>query len=677
MESKTAQNHLKTVFLLVSISLALQFIGSFFPEARLWGLNQAAFLGSIRFIYPSLFVVGLLIVWSDSRRAWRPDIFEETHFSGGRRYAYAALILIAAGAAFYFFSAKAHFLGDGNTIIANPRMAMKTREYGEALIHSLALKLVGAYSETACRSVYQALSRASGLIYVLFLLYYSLKIIRVESAAFVFVLLNLISAGTVLFYGYVENYSIATVAIQAMMLSSIAALSKGRKSFVPIVLFAAALFLHSISVVYLPALAVYIGLTFTTGTIRKTLWHRPRLIIAVTAAASVVAYFIVRQWGPLFYRLSLLPLFGDRFTTDGYYMLSGSHILDFVNLLFLLGIVPLVIGLFLLMHKPGRGTDGERRAQIFLAVATVFGLGAAFVLEPKLGMARDWDLMSTMLVGVTLSGTYAWVRQANKIGGFMAGSALLVVLGVSVLIPWVALHNSVDGLYAYNMAAMERDPKHCRAGIQTMGAYNDEKGNKMEADRLRRYCQTHFPDVGLRNEAEKYLSLGQDAEAARSYQQAIAENPSAFMLYRGLGICRLNMDQFAAALDDFMIADALNAYNAMTYRLIGRAYEGLGNMSAALHWWRKSIQTDEAMADSYLDLAAYFLNSKTPDSAAYYLTRLPDSAYPIEVHYWRGLLSYMRSDTAKMNDEFDLYMKQGRDSSLMRNIRKISTMRRK
>ena len=675
MESKTVQSHLKTVFLLVSISLAFQFIGSFFPEARLWGINQAAFLGLIRLIYPSLFVIGLLIVWSDRRTAWGRDIFEEDNSTGWRRYAYAGVILIAAGAAFYIFSAEAHFLGDGNTIIANPRLAIKTREYGEALIHSLAIRLTGAYAEQACRSVYQSLSLASGLLYVLFLLYYSPRIIRARFASSVFVLLNLISAGTVLFYGYVENYSIATAAIQIMMLSAIAGLSHGRKSIAPIVSFAAALFLHSVSIVYLPALAVYIGLTFTRGAIRKMLWRRPHLVIAAATAAVVVAYVAVRLWGPLFYRLSLLPLFGDRFTTDGYYMLSGSHILDFVNLLFLLTLVPLVIGLFLLLHKLGPGTEGERRVRVFLTVAAVFGIGAAFILEPKLGMARDWDLMSTMLIGVTLSGTYAWARRANRIGRFAAGSALLVVLGVSVLIPWVTLHNSVDRLYAYNMAAMERDPKHCRAGLQNMGAYNDKMGNKVEADRLRRYRRIHFPELQLREEAEYNLSLGRNAEAARIYQMAIAENPSAFMLYRGLGICRLNMDQFAAALDDLVIADALNAYSALTYRLIGRAHEGLGNMSTALRWWRKSIQTDETMADSYLDLAAYYLNNMMPDSADSYLTRLPDSSYPLEVHYWRGLLSYMRSDTAKMIDEFDLYMKQGQDSSVMRNIRRIRTLR--
>ena len=34
------------------------------------------------------------------------------------------------------------------------------------------------------------------------------------------------------------------------------------------------------------------------------------------------------------------------------------------------------------------------------------GLLAAFTLEPKMSMGRDWDLMSTMIVGFVLSGIY-------------------------------------------------------------------------------------------------------------------------------------------------------------------------------------------------------------------------------------------------------------------------------
>ena len=46
--------------------------------------------------------------------------------------------------------------------------------------------------------------------------------------------------------------------------------------------------------------------------------------------------------------------------------------------------------------------DFKDKVVIFFVIAAVFSLGFAFLMNPKLGYARDWDLFSSTGLGYTL-----------------------------------------------------------------------------------------------------------------------------------------------------------------------------------------------------------------------------------------------------------------------------------
>ena len=52
---------IKPIFIITAIYLILRFIASFFPDARLWGFNQAAYIKDLYFIYPALLIMAAII----------------------------------------------------------------------------------------------------------------------------------------------------------------------------------------------------------------------------------------------------------------------------------------------------------------------------------------------------------------------------------------------------------------------------------------------------------------------------------------------------------------------------------------------------------------------------------------------------------------------------------------
>ncbi|MFH2034818.1 MAG: tetratricopeptide repeat protein, partial [Candidatus Zixiibacteriota bacterium] len=350
------------------------------------------------------------------------------------------------------------------------------------------------------------------------------------------------------------------------------------------------------------------------------------------------------------------------------YLLAPDHIVDYLNLLVMIVPISLLVGLVIILtrkHPKINHPDSER---LFLLASTIFGLLAAFVVEPKLGMARDWDLMSIMLIGAGISGVYIWFDRFQSVRYFKLATMMLCILSLSIFIPWLTLHNSVEGLYHYSMDAMEREPKHSRSAFYTMGALADQMGNQSEADRLRRYCQNHFPERQLDREGGALYYQGDYALAEDVFKRGLGENPAWFALYLDLGMTQIKLGKYAEAVENLKIADALNPYIALIYNFLGQAYMGMSDAGPALHYWHKCIAGDHTIPEPYISLGRYYLQKQRPDSAYYYFTQLPDASYPTEVYYLRGLSRIGQGDTTLAIEDFDRYLNIGANQTLKDEI---------
>ncbi|MFH2037417.1 MAG: hypothetical protein ABIJ45_13530 [Candidatus Zixiibacteriota bacterium] len=560
-----------SVFILVSLFLGLRLISSFFPEIRLWGLNQASYIDDMFFIYPLLFVIAVAVYIGATKYHWLTDSGQKMNFSIPHKTIYPYSIIILAGLSFYFFSANSHFLGDGYAAISglmNPETITKAREYGEIIFHILFLKTFGTYTGQFARFTFQIISYSSGLLFLIALFFYSRKLTNSRFSYYSFVILNILAAGTILYFGYVEYYSIVSMTLYVTVLSGLTAVRNQNKSIVPIFAFILSVFLHSISLLYLPGIVIYIALTFGSERFRLFLLHHIKTILIAMCATYVLFYTIIKLWGPLFWQLAFLSPFGDQFTTDNYFIFSPQHLLDFANLLVFLTPITIIIGILYFWLPKNKPANIGRADDIFLLMVTLCGLLAAFTLEPKLSMGRDWDLMSTMLIGVGITGIYFWCNKFNQLPGFRPATFLLIILSLSIFLPWAALHNSIRAMYKYNLTLMELDPKHGKAGFYTMIEFHKRQGNNSEVNRLQKYCESNFPEVYIVGDAETLIEQNQLDQAEILLHKAIGHNPGWFVPYRTLAKCRIKQGDRKQALENLKLADGLNPYNPDITRLI-------------------------------------------------------------------------------------------------------------
>ncbi|MCD6162042.1 MAG: tetratricopeptide repeat protein [candidate division Zixibacteria bacterium] len=502
------------------------------------------------------------------------------------------------------------------------------------------------------------------------LVYYGRKITDNLFSYYSFVLLNVISAITLLFFGYVENYSLVTAFVYIFLLSGISALKNQRKSFVPYIALIIAYFLHKIAIVYLPALVVYTLLTFTKHKTRKYLLEKLKYLTPGLIILFIIFYALIKTVGPLFWKLVFLSPVKDQFTLDNYTLFSPNHLLDFLNLSIF--IIPISL-LFLIIVL----IDGKRKKELyksiadwkFLTSAAIVGLLSAFIFEPKLCMGRDWDLMSTMFIGAYVAGIYLWIDRYGSNKHYSIITVLLLAINLSIFIPWLSLHNSKKGLAAYSLNISKLDVKHGRFGLFLAIALSKIKNNKTETYMLKQYERINFPEIKYYNKGLEYLNKRDFSKAEEYFNMAIRNNPQVPDLYLKKANCQFSTGRYRESLNTLRIALALNPSFSANHYLIALNYAALGDYDKSLKSLHKSIYHDKTNPDPYMSLGHYYYNTNKFDSSLYYFTCLPDTVFPPEIYYRLGLTQLAMNKNQEAFANFSKYIEVGADSAIIKEIK--------
>jgi tetratricopeptide (TPR) repeat protein len=129
----------------------------------------------------------------------------------------------------------------------------------------------------------------------------------------------------------------------------------------------------------------------------------------------------------------LVPLVGG--PPLNYGLFSGAHLLDVINLLCLVAPFLLVAAPLLLDRSPVRPAIA---GGFFWPLAVTIPLAIPLLIDPKLGMARDWDLLS---LGVVPLGIYAAITIADRWRALPRGALLLPsVAAAGVLAMFVGIN---------------------------------------------------------------------------------------------------------------------------------------------------------------------------------------------------------------------------------------------
>jgi len=581
-------------------TLACMLAASFVPQVRLWGLG--AWVPLSLYARLALTLTGLLvpvaIVWLGRHR----DEPDRSRVLSGEAWLWGLPIL--CGLVFYLLRAQTHFQGDGFlqlASLASDQPLVKARDAGTMHVLILLKGLMPGGLEQAALVAYQGLSVAAGVLFVVSAVWFT-RHIATGTVVRVCTALGLITGGyALLFFGYVENYALLCLCIGAFTFTGYL----GAEGHVPrwwcLIPLALGSWFHVLGLTLAPAAAYLIFAPTGAGAwlARRGKSVRWGLAVALLIGAAIVFVYLRTQ--NYYFRFAFLPLTADRFTTDGYTLLSLRHLADYLNLLALLlpGTAVILVSVRRSHWRSAFKTSGFR----FLAVLVVSTLVAAFFLDPKLGMPRDWDLFS--FPGVPLL-TAGMILVLGRYGAISWRPAVLVVtLGALSLFPRAfAQHQEETGIVLARTYC-ELDPPRSRTAVHVLGQYLLDRGLVSQFADISDFRDRHYPEEVLRDRTEELMNQGDLGHAVTLCWQMIEMNPRYFTPWAFLGNIYNAATRHDSAVILLEIADGLNPDAPAILNELGRAYFFSDRRREAQRVWTRSLDIDSTQYVPVLALARW------------------------------------------------------------------------
>jgi hypothetical protein len=341
----------------------------------------------------------------------------------------AAGILFAGG---YYFASQLHLLGDGILLLRS----LSLTEWGSNIIScfnnqplmywiartSFSSHLIESPEYTY--SLYAWIDRIGAIIFlgITFWFLRTLSVSLLEKillGCFLF-----FGAGSQFFFGYIENYVLQYVITACFAITGWFALERKVSMFIPMACFVIMIGLHLGNLVFLPSPALLLLLYYKKYRVRT---------ILIMCSLGVTGFLTI-------YFLGYLPSLLRHFTGESvdflqpfsavggnfpYPMFSLYHLIDWLNLQFLVAPFGIIITLIVLMNSPNKERWNDTTAQ-FLLLTAGCGLLFTWIINTALGMARDWDLLSGFLVPLMVLNVYLIAQSPSSL--FKRNTMFLVVV---------------------------------------------------------------------------------------------------------------------------------------------------------------------------------------------------------------------------------------------------------
>jgi Flp pilus assembly protein TadD len=501
-------------------------------------------------------------------------------------------------AAFILLRGTTHFLGDGYQLLANlaaENPIVKDRNLGTMLAHQLIYSLLTGDPAHRALLSYQLLSWGGGLVFLLLVYTLSRRLLSTLTDRLL-LSLGLLSGGyMLLFFGYVEHYSLFIPAVGLFAFVGLLIIRRGISRWYLLPPLVLAILLHIFGLALVPA-AVYL---LISGTRVSAAWSglgwRIRLLVAILVVAGLLAGLYSLWSRYYFVRFAFVPWFPDEFTVEGYTLFSSKHLVDLFNLVYLL-LPSLPLFIVMAIFAPLKKIFSERDAVFLLVMATVF------VLDPKLGMPRDWDLFAFCGVPLALLGYLITIKSRTPPGSLIRFVGVTIFLNFAVLIPR-AIGRSVEVTEPAHVETYIRlDSKRNLNLIHLVSDQYLQRGDSARADYMFWYWQENFPEIRLNRQGLNLWKDGRFAESIPFFEAALKENPMLAAAYSNLGECYLNLGEYDQALAALEISEGMNAHNPQTIRRLGMYYQQRGEINQAEKYFRRAISFDSDNMAAYQSL---------------------------------------------------------------------------
>jgi Tfp pilus assembly protein PilF len=604
------------IHIAILLTVVLFLLASLYPIQWAWGLNHLQFLPEyLRWVW-GLVLIGILLflyVPIGNKTLQTAIARVDSVLINGRILPRAALLLVSA-AVFYLLHLRTHFSGDGYTWLANfgqqSGYFWKFTEPGSIYLVRFIQSLQGGYTQATALTAFRIISVLSGVIVVYNFIDIARRLCLKQSVRVVTLGSLFFSGGMLLFFGYVEFYPLLWAAGTTYINLALKYLDTGKRPHLMIAAFAIAALVHLQALYLLPGL-VYIlvrgkfGRGFLKAS-RKFFWP----LVGLAGIGAFVGYVWLHENNLEFHSIFLHPFEGKPPAND-YAVFSPKHLVDIMNLLIMVFPAIIIAVVTWIFYR-----NGERRTErtIFLTLTATGSMAFLFLVDPALGMARDWDLMSFAAMPVLLLILHQIDHREH-------------VLSAKVVISWLVISMMISASYiASNVAvAASEDRAHSllryygskdRSGWAILANYWHDKGDVVKAKAINEETTRLFPNFELLRLGEEHLNRGEFAEAEAITLRLVRNDPHRAEFIQLLADIYSRSNRFEEAEKLYKKALRLKPKSPPLNYSLGQMYVTQSRFREGLKLLKSARQLDPT--EDYITeaIGLAYLNSGYPDSAA-------------------------------------------------------------
>ncbi len=604
--------------------LALYLLAAFFPESRVWGLNIWAYFPM--WVPLVLLVVGLFALELTARLKFAgPDRQEAKPGPAAISYGvFSIAVTVVLGLAFYLLRARTFFFGDGYQVLvhlATDNIIVKPSSLGTVIVVRWLKSVIGGDAMAAALFSYQAVAVFSGLCFTIAAVLVSRRLFERNADRILF-LSGLVSGGyMLLFFGHVEYYALFAATVGVFTLLGLLAAQRKLAAWWLIPVTALSVCWHVFGVVLVPAAAYLLVIDTRLGrSVTRIRWKTKKMLLLLLAGlpgAIVFFYFLSHS---LYFRFALVPLVAHRFTPDGYTLFSLAHMVDFVNLLLLMA--PGLLVLLVMLSELPLKQMSERVDYCYLTILALSALGAAFVVDPKLGMARDWDLLAFCGIPVVTLMYFAVLDGGRRLRHGRVVCVLAIVLGFVALFPRALWLTDDSVSVAHFEDYLRQDRLRNRNSWIHLVNFHKEQGDTARAEDAFRRWKTGFPEeLMIARANELYYKENNLPQTMVLLHRILDINPTYADAYDFLGFCHIHLNQYDTAVALLRIADGLMPYRTTTLTNLGTAFVRRGDYAEAENAYLEAVALDPANLQAVYSLARLYRTTGRMNKYREYLER--------------------------------------------------------
>ena len=637
---------------ILAVLLLIRFLPLFIPEARLWGFNHLVFLPDsylVVYILLTAIALALLIPRRNHGSKESPvEIISSLFFDTQNKYYYRILFIAVSACMFIVFAAPAHFLGDGYALIKN--LGSETGSFykwSERWITVLLSKIqliLGEKNEQTARTAFQIVSVISGMVSIWFYFLISEIISNNNFKRLVCFAVLFISGVMLLFFGYAENYPLLWVFIGGFIYFGVKRTQSGGGLLAAGIFLLLGLLVHLQTVIFIPA---YVFLLFCKGKgyyLYKKLGIWFRVFVGVISSALVILFFY-KYNTDLYFRNIFLPLLQGKNSYPEYALLSWKHAIDIINQMILLSpLLPLMI----FWSAKNSAKSWKSSQALFTAVIAFFSIIYIFILDPGLGMPRDWDLFSMTAIGLNLFlFSVSFNTDMDLLKRLLPSLILYLIIAVS---PFLLVNLNAGHSIKYLEYTNRLDKPRSLSGLLALKEYYRSIENSDGFINTGLLIDAQFPDQRRMAEAFKALDRGNITQA-KSIIKSISPDNSSAEYHNLISMLNLVSGNYRQALASSQMATRLRPCDPVFYCNQAMILTSLNRKAEALEVLKKAYRFDNRSPLVLEGLATVYLAMGVPDSVLKYSNKLVETDPLKVVGYYMIAKSFAetgRMDTARI-----------------------------